>query len=49
MVAEASWVGLAAVIAAIGSATSAIITALNGRTSRRIEHKLDEANGKEHR
>ena len=36
--AEHTWIGVAAVIAAIGSAASAIISALNGR-------KIDKLNG----
>lgn len=39
-VGDGTWVGIAAVIAAIGSATSAIIAAITGR-------KVDKLNGKD--
>jgi hypothetical protein len=36
---------LAAVIAAIGSAAATIISAINGKSIRKIDTKMDEANG----
>lgn len=42
---EHTWIGIASVIAALGSATASIISALNGRAVRRIEGQLKQANG----
>jgi hypothetical protein len=40
-----TFIGLAAVIAAIGSAAATIISAINGKSIRKIDTKMDEANG----
>lgn len=49
-IANSTWIGVAAVIAAIGSAASSIIGALNARTNKRIEGKVTriEKNGNGH-
>lgn len=42
---EHTYIGIATVIAALGSATASIIAALNARTGKRIEAQLKQANG----